>query len=152
MNNAAVVHFPRVPLMAALGLVVLVVAGVGAYRLSGAPASPGLADAAVVATRDIRFSHTADGTLEVRDAGTGELLRRTAAGSPGFLPGSMRGLMYARRLESIPLDAPFRLESRSDGQLVLIDTALGARMALNAFGPGNASEFRSLLRKGEDSP
>lgn len=147
MSTAAVVHFPKVPLAAAIGLVVLVVLGVGAFRLSGAPTSPGIGSAETLAARDISFTQMTDGTLEVRDADTGALLRRTPPGGASFLHGSIRGLMYGRKLEGVPLSAPFHLEARGDGQVVLTDPSLGAQMALNAFGHGNALEFKSLLQE-----
>ena len=148
MQTAAAVYLPRVPLAAAIGLLFLVVAGVGLARLNGMEVTPGLGQALTVPSRLISFEQLAGGALQARDATTGEIIVTSQAGEAGFLHGSMRGLMFNRKRGGIPLTAPFKLESRANGQIVLTDLSDGTAMELNAFGRGNALEFKALLGSG----
>ena len=146
-QSATIVHFPRVPLAGAIGLVCFAVLGVAAARIGGVPPSPGIGDAPAVQSRLVSFEELAGGALTVRDAETKQVIATLPPGGVGFLRGSMRGLMYSRKRDGVPFTHPFRLEYRSNGQLVLTDTSDGVAVELTAFGRTGSGEFRALLVK-----
>lgn len=144
-NTAPAIYLPRVPLAGAIGLVCLVVVGVGVARLNGMAVTPGVGHSEILQSRTLSFEEIPGGILNVRDATTGEIITTTQPGKAGFLQGSMRGLMFNRKRDGVALTAPFRLDTRANGQVVLTDLSDGTAIELNAFGRGNALEFKSLL-------
>lgn len=135
---------PTLPL-AALGALVLVsVLGVGAVRMAGVSPQQ-QADAATVATRQLRFEDRDDGGIAVRDARTGALLDTIAPGTNGFLRSAMRGLVRERKRQGLGAEQPFDLLGRADGRLTLVDPGTRRRIDLESFGPSNAAVFARLL-------
>jgi putative photosynthetic complex assembly protein len=135
---------PTLPL-AALGALVLVsVLGVGAVRMAGVSPQQ-QADAATVATRQLRFEDRDDGGIAVRDARTGALLDTIAPGTNGFLRSAMRGLVRERKRQGLCAEQPFDLLGRADGRLTLVDPGTRRRIDLESFGPSNAAVFARLL-------
>lgn len=143
--NAENAGFPRGPLLALGGLVLVVVLAVSAVRLSGMPISTPDAPAAV--TRALRFEDRPDGSIVVIDAVQGGVVQ-TITGQAGFVRGTLRGLARQRRLEGIGPERPFELIGRADGRLTLVDPATHRRVDLESFGPTNAAEFARLLQAG----
>lgn len=133
---------PRVPMLALAALVLISLISVAAVRWSGI--SVHTPDAKPVATRLLRFEDRPDGSIAVIDAASGRLLERVQ-GEQGFLRGSLRALARERRMREIGALPPFELAARADGRLTLIDTATGARLDLESFGPTNAAVFARLL-------
>lgn len=143
-HSAPLPVFPRVALFGAAALLLLTLLGASAVRLSGIEiAAP---DAAVVATRPLRFEDRPDGSIAVIDAASGRALRHIE-GPQGFVRGALRGLARERRREGIGPEAPFELIGRADGRLTLLDPTTGRRIDLESFGPTNAGEFVRLLRE-----
>jgi putative photosynthetic complex assembly protein len=66
-------------------------------------------------------------------------------GEQGFLRGSLRALARERRMREVGSLPPFELAARADGRLTLMDTATGARLDLESFGPTNAAVFARML-------
>lgn len=133
---------PRAPMLALAALVLISLISVAAVRWSGM--SVHTPDAKPVATRLLRFEDRPDGSIAVIDAADGRLLERVQ-GEQGFLRGSLRALARERRMREVGALPPFELAARADGRLTLIDTATGARLDLESFGPTNAAVFARLL-------
>jgi len=135
----------RIPrgLLLAIGLLLVVtLGGVAAVRMSGVELRE--PDAEAVMTRTLRFEDAPDGSVAVIDAGTGQVIE-SIAGEQGFLRGALRAMARERRQHGLGAEQPFELIGRSDGRLTLQDSATGARIDLEAFGPTNASVFARLL-------
>lgn len=135
-------NFPRAPLWALAALLAFTVTGVAAVRWSGVSIQQ--ADAPAVQTRLLRFEDGTDGSITVIDAATG-LTLQSVEGEQGFLRGALRALARERRLRDLDSQPPFALSARADGRLSLTDTATGARLDLESFGPVNAGVFARLL-------
>lgn len=133
---------PRLPMLALAALVLVSLISVAVVRWSGM--SVHTPDAPPVATRLLRFEDRPDGSIAVIDAASGRLLERVQ-GEQGFLRGSLRALARERRMREIGALPPFELAARADGRLTLIDTATGARLDLESFGPTNAAVFARML-------
>lgn len=134
--------FPRAVLVAAAGVVGLVLLAVAGLRLSGF--DPVQAPGAVAAERRLAFSDTADGAVQVRDAVSGEQVARMA-GEQGFLRGVLRGLARERRALGVPPEHPYVLTLHADARLLITDPATGQRIDLASFGPDNAAVFLRWL-------
>ncbi len=73
------------------------------------------------------------------------------AGEGSFFRGVMRTLVRERLARSI-IDKPeFVLELTSQGGLILVDELTGYWIAIEAFGPDNYREFRSIFDKARES-
>jgi putative photosynthetic complex assembly protein len=141
----AVQAFPRLPLAGAIVLVCVAVVSVAAARLSGVPSESLAFTEAATDTRLLRFEDRRDGSVAVIDAKTGADVAIAAPGTNGFLRGTLRGLMRARKRSGISFNEPFRVERYATGQIILRDEASRADIALNAFGPTNAAVFAAFL-------
>jgi len=143
---------PRGALIAAAGMVVLTLLAVASVRLGfvHAAADPvairAETNVTAVASRDLVFMDSLNGSVDVRDARTGEIRTATAAGSKtGFIRGVMRGLARARHRAGIDKALPFRLTRWSNGNLTLVDPQTGQSVELGSFGPSNRADFEKLL-------
>ena len=139
---------PRGILIAAGMMIAFTIALVGAARLE---LLPEVERSAVeqVASRDLQFQDSADGSILVVDAEAGEQIDRVEPGTNGFLRATMRGLANERKQRGLSREVPFRLTYWEDGSLSLDDLATGQRVNLEAFGPTNAGVFAALLNDGE---
>ena len=135
-------HFPRLPLMLLAGAVISTVLAVTAVRVSGVQIRE--PDAATVSARLLRFLDGPQGSVVAVDAKTGQTLQQFQ-GEQGFLRGALRALARERRMRELGPELPFELNARADGRLTLTDTATGARLDLESFGPTNAAVFAGLL-------
>jgi putative photosynthetic complex assembly protein len=135
---------PQFPLLAAMALVVLTIAGTAAVRWTGL--SPSQAeDAPTVAERKLHFDDQADGSIAIRDARDGTLVDTVEPGTQGFVRGTLRGLARERKRQGLGPETPFELLGRADGRLTLVDPATGRRVDLESFGPTNAAAFAKLI-------
>lgn len=132
------------PLMAMVVLVLCALAATAAVRLTGINISQ-QADAPTLAQRTLRFTDTADGSLQVIDDRSGQVLDTVVAGTGGFIRSTMRGLVRERKRRGLGPETPFELIARSDGRLTLVDPATQRRIDLESFGPVNAAVFARLL-------
>lgn len=148
MQQAVDIRFPKLPLAGALAFVCAAILVVGAARLGGLPASPGLSSTGVVQSRTLRFEDASDGSVKIIDAGTSQVIAIAEPGTNGFLRGSLRALMRVRKREGISFSEPYRLERWSNGQLMLTDLSEGVAIDLNAFGHTNAAVFNAFLVSG----
>ena len=156
MSGAAPETFPRGALTAAGALVVFALLAVAAARLTGftgvaAVPEPAAPEAWAAAARHLRFEDRPDGSLRVRDAGSGRAVADLEPGSAGFVRGLMRAMARLRRLQGVGPEEPFLLSHGPGGALVLADPATGERIALDAFGPSNLGAFADLLRQANSS-
>ncbi len=108
-------------------------------------------NAAVVATRDIRFEDQLDGGIEVRDAKTNAVIEKVAPETNGFMRGAVRSLVRERKRSSIGADKPFSIVALADARLVLRDNVTDHEIDLASFGSTNAEVFAKLLHKQETS-
>jgi putative photosynthetic complex assembly protein len=150
MNPATLPHAeePGVPLpalWALAALLVLTLTGVAFVRVAGV--SIRAPDAAPTVERLLRFEDRPDGSVGVIDATQGQAIT-VLQGEQGFLRGALRALARERRQRGLGPEAPFALTARADGRLTLSDTATGARLDLESFGPTNAGAFARLLTLG----
>jgi putative photosynthetic complex assembly protein len=144
MSNLDEQPFPRAPLIAAILVVGLTVAGVGATRLG--LISPGVAEASnatPVTAADMRFSDMDDGGVLVTVIDDGERIIPPATG--GFVRGVLRGLVRDRRAQGLGSEQPFRVTEWSDGKVTIQDLATGRIVKLDAFGPTNRQAFLDLM-------
>lgn len=146
MNHAAApaAGFPRTPLIAIGGLLVVCLITVAAVRVTGVGAI-NVPDAAAVEVREFRFEDRPDGSIVVLDAAGKQLMDTVAPGTNGFLRGTMRGLARERKRQGVSPDLPFRMIGRADGKLTLEDPGTGRRVDLGSFGPVNAAVFAQIM-------
>jgi putative photosynthetic complex assembly protein len=137
-NNA----LPRHAVQAFGAMLLLVLLGVGAVRLSGVNIR--LPDAPTAAQRTLRFEDGPNGSVSVIDAKTGEQID-SVSGEAGFLRGSLRALVRERKKRGIGSGPGFELIARTDGRLTLLDPATSERLDLESFGPINAAVYRRWL-------
>lgn len=104
-------------------------------------------DAPVVSARALRFKDAQTGQVVVVDDSTGATIEVLDVGTNGFLRSTLRGLARARASESRGAgdEAPFIVEQRADGQILLIDPVINRVIDLRAFGPVNAQVFAKYL-------
>ena len=139
-------RFPSRPVLAA-GLLVglsLCLAAVGRYTGLGVIRMP---EAEIVQYRDIRFGERADGSVNVADAATGNIIGLIGSGSNGFIKGVMRGRPHQTVQGSFGDGPPFRLAQHADGRLTIEDMATHVKIAITNFGPANTEAFGKLLHK-----
>lgn len=137
-------NVPRLPLMAAGGLILLTVLSVGAVRITGQGAMQ-VPDARAASVRELLFEDRSNGSIVVLDARDRHLVDTVAPESNGFLRGTMRGLARERKRQGIGPDVPFQLIGRADGRLTLLDPGTNRRVDLESFGPTNAAAFARLM-------
>lgn len=139
--------FPRGVLIA-VGILltgVILVAGTARWmKLRAVPASAAYR-IAPASTIDLAFSDGADGSVSVRESGSGRLLKVLAPGTNGFVRGVLRGLAQNRLRRGIGAGPPFRLSRFQDGNLSLLDTATGRVIDLQSFGVDNRAAFVQFL-------
>ena len=133
---------PRGPLLLIGAVLLAVLLGVAAVRLSGTEIRE--PDAAAVAQRSLRFEDRRDGSVAVLDARSGQQIE-SIHGEAGFLRGALRAMARERRKQGLGAEPAFELIARADGRLTLNDPATGERIDLESFGPTNAGVFARLL-------
>ena len=134
--------FPRWVLWAAACLLAFTLGAVALVRITGN--GPDQLAANTVAERLLRFEDRAGGGVAVIDGETGQLLT-TVTGEQGFFRGALRALARDRIARKIGPEQPFKLISRADGRLTLLDPVSGQRVDLESFGPTNAAVFVPFL-------
>lgn len=146
---SAVQHeqMPRLPLYAAISLVLASILVVGGQRL-GVLGAPPAAEAATVAasathSEDLRFFDEPDGAVRVSIVGGEDRLIPTASG--GFVRGILRSLVRERRAQGLGPEQAFRVTQWSDGAVTIHDLATGRTLNLNAFGSTNRQDFIALI-------
>jgi putative photosynthetic complex assembly protein len=148
MSNLDEHPFPRAPLIAAILVVGLTVAGVGATRLGLiSPATAEASDAQPVAYADMRFADMDDGGVRVTVLDDGERIIPPATG--GFVRGVLRGLVRDRRARGLGSEQPFRVTEWSDGKVTIQDLATARVIKLDAFGRTNRQAFLDLMNTPE---
>lgn len=138
-------HIPPLPLALSFGMALLALVLVAGARVAGYSPEQTLPGATVVDSRILRFEQAGDGRVTVIDGATGQAITSTAPGAEGFLKGALRGLSRIRMSDEASPTAAYELQRLSNGQLLLIDTASGIKLDLNAYGRGNAAVFAQFL-------
>lgn len=137
---------PRWFITGAALVMVGALAGTAIARLSGASAQQ-LPDAPVRVERQLKFEDTPAGYINVVDAETKQTVLAVEPGTNSFLRGAVRALARERKKTDIGSEHAFRLISRTDGRLTLLDPMNGQRVDLESFGPSNAAVFFDLLSR-----
>lgn len=91
------------------------------------------------------FLEDPDGTIRIREAGSGILLRELAPGEGGFVRGVLRPLRRERMRRNIPAEAPYLLDRHGDGRLTLSDPGADLVLELAAYGPTSVAGFAALF-------
>jgi putative photosynthetic complex assembly protein len=117
---------------------------IGAYRLSGSEAAQN-PPSTIVELRALKFEDRADGSVAVYDAGANEPFEVLPSQSNGFLRGTLRTLVRARKLAGVSSEPPFEVIRWADGRLSLRDPAVGSDINLVAFGQDNYPVFKRFL-------
>ena len=144
MTKPAPDAFPRFALFAVAALLVFSIA----IAITGRQAGIGVMTreaVRAVETRQLFFSDRSDGAVEIREAGSAQLLLVLDPGTNGFVRGAMRGLARERRIRGIGAEVPFSLVYWENGKLTLEDTETGHTIDLSAFGATNFELFPRLL-------
>jgi len=138
-------QMPRLPLYAAITLVLASVLLVGGQRIGliGEPAGTETRQAAATLSEDLRFFDEPDGAVRVEVTGGADRLIPTASG--GFVRGVLRSLVRERRAMGLGAEQAFRVTQWSDGAVTIQDLATGRTLNLNAFGPTNREAFIALI-------
>ena len=132
---------PLIVIAVLLGVLV----AVGLARRMGPPGGQPPA-AAAVRTADLVAQDHDDGSITLREAGTGQVVDTVPPATNGFLRSVLSGLVRERRRERIGAESiPFHLTRWSDGRLTLDDVATGRLIELEAFGQTNEAAFARLL-------
>lgn len=137
-------HIKR-PLIAIGALVALALVGVTVMTVTDAKHLAALPESTVLTSRALSFEDLPDGQVQVFDALSGELIETLAVGEHGFLRSTLRGLARERRSHNMGKELPFVIERRSNGQILLKDTATDRYIDLWAFGETNARVFSRYL-------
>lgn len=138
-------QMPRLPLYAAISLVLASILVVGGQRIGvlGAPPAAETRQATATMSQDLRFFDQPDGGVRVVAGGGEERLIPTASG--GFVRGVLRSLVRERRSMGLGSEQAFRVTEWSDGAVTIHDLATGRTLNLNAFGPTNRQDFLTLI-------
>ncbi|MEO8011084.1 MAG: photosynthetic complex assembly protein PuhC [Dokdonella sp.] len=137
--------FPKVPLYSAAALIIIAIVLVLGVRVTGV-GDLRTPQTEVIAERMLQFQDHQDGSISVMDASTDEVIERIEPGTNGFLRGTLRGLARDRWRDGFGREPAFRLTGRSDGRLLLEDTATGRLVDLGSFGPTNAAVFARFIQ------
>ena len=141
-KSAAPDTFPRWVLWTVCFLLVFTLGSIGLVRITGN--GPDQLAAATITERLLRFEDRPDGSVAVIDGVTGRVLT-TVSGEQGFFRGAVRALARDRTARKVGPEQPFKLISRTDGRLTLLDPVSGQRVDLESFGPTNAGVFAPFL-------
>ena len=141
-KSAAPDPFPRWVLWTVCFLLVFTLGSIGLVRITGN--GPDQLAAATITERLLRFEDRPDGSVAVIDGVTGKVLT-TVSGEQGFFRGAVRALARDRTARKVGPEQPFKLISRTDGRLTLLDPVSGQRVDLESFGPTNAGVFAPFL-------
>ena len=142
-------HRSRPPkaLLAACGaLIVFALVGTTIVRVTGIGDNRDLGGVAV-SSISLTFADEPDGGVTAHNADTGELVRRWAPETGGFVRTTMRALARTRTMSGIGPELPFTLSRTDKGRLLLEDPSTGERVSLEAFGASNEGEFATLLNE-----
>jgi putative photosynthetic complex assembly protein len=134
----------------AFGLALLAVVAVAWTQWFGEPSQPAPMTP-IVQERMFSVADLPGGLVELRDADSGELLKRYDIGEGAFVRTSLRSLADARHRIEPGNTSPFRLEQRESGRLRLIDPVTGQVLELWAFGHSNAEAYLELLPQTNES-
>ena len=143
--------FPRGVLIAVAALIGFTIVMVGVARLTGAK----MAQAPLTPeahSRDIRFVDRKDGSTDVYDVATGQVIQTLAPGGEGFIRGILRSMARQRSGYGVSISEPFHLARRTNGDLTLYDPTTGILLDLRAYGVTNEGSFAALIPPQPSSP
>ncbi len=140
----------RHPIFFLLALLVLAwsLVAVNDQGYRGPPQKP---DVQVIASVTLQVVDNEEGGVIILLSDGADPIVHYDAGEGSFFRGVMRTLVRERLARSI-IDKPeFVLELTSQGGLILVDELTGYWIAIEAFGPDNYREFRSIFDKARES-
>lgn len=138
-------RFPRLPLLAAGGVLGLTLLTVALLRINGIEFSQVPADAVALETRELRFVDDAAGAVLVHRVPDDRVIQVLEPGTNSFIRGVLRSINRERRLRNIDIYEPYQLTRWDDGRLSLHDPATGELVDLGAFGKTQLDAFTVLL-------
>lgn len=136
--------FPKGVLLAVAALLSFTIIMIAVARITGTmlDQAPMTAE---VQSRDIVFMDREDGSTDVKDVATGEVIQTLPPGSEGFIRGVLRSLARQRKGYDATLAEPFHLARRQSGDLTLKDPVTGILLDLRAYGETNQASFAALM-------
>ena len=141
-----VLRHPVFLLLALLGLAWSLIA-VNDQGYQGPPQKP---DVEILARVTLTVVDGDAGAVMILPSGGSNPIVQYGAGEGSFFRGVMRTLVRERTARSIVDKPEFVLELTSQGSLMLVDELTGYWIAIEAFGPDNYREFRSIFDKARD--
>ncbi len=99
-------------------------------------------------TRAIKFNDSADGSIWVADAQSGDELARFPQGEGGFVRATARAMVYNRQRHDLGPAVPFELIEWNDGTMTLRDSQTGRAVELASFGSKTHEIYQDILVKG----
>lgn len=93
-----------------------------------------------------------DGSVMIIDAIDRSILYTVKPGEDGFIRATLRSFVRERKRSNIGATIPFTLTYRSDGSLILGDSATRRHINLGAFGSTNARAFAQFFPEQGNRP
>lgn len=139
MNDAPRRRLPRPVWIAAIGLALFTAAVVmpAGDEFESLPGS--------MRTLEFHAFDAPGGRIVIKEARTAAIVHEIGSGEDAFIRTTLRSLARERRGRGIGAEPPFLLSVRTDGSTWLEDPAIGARLALAAYGHTNEAAFARLL-------
>lgn len=141
----------RVPVGVALVLAVVTAVTYGGRQATLTPPERPVREGVASEHLEVVFHEGEDGTVEVRLADDGALLRSLPPGEGGFMRGVLRPLRRERMRAGVPEGEPYLLERWPDGSLTLTDPGARLHLELAAYGETSVAAFAALF-EGRTAP
>ncbi|MGJ8621783.1 MAG: photosynthetic complex assembly protein PuhC [Yoonia sp.] len=135
---------PRFLVQAMFGLMAASLALVAYAQWFNVPQKGVLIEAPIVQTLDIVMEGNRNGVYDVMTP-DGTLIATSADEKAGFLGVIGRVIDRERFVHDKPLDAPFSVVRRENGNIAIIDETTDLRVELIGYGKDNVAAFAKLL-------
>jgi putative photosynthetic complex assembly protein len=152
MSDHGQESFPRTPLLAIGGLVLLSLLAVGIMQLTGAQGQLDVTTAngetpSIIERQELIFRDLENGAVAVIDPASQVQLTRIEPGTNGFMRSTLRGLGRERMRQNLTPDEPFEIQILDNGRALLVDPSIDRVIDLWAFGESNAMNFINLFNE-----
>ncbi|MEM8784304.1 MAG: photosynthetic complex putative assembly protein PuhB [Pseudomonadota bacterium] len=135
---------PRVPLFAAMGLVVFSLLAVAISSLATSTAPDPANAPTPYAVHSIDFKALGDFRYDVVTLDDGQSIAVVEPGRDGFLSNALRSFRRTRDLRSLPLDAPYQFIEWDTGRATLSDPTTDQHIQVDSFGPIRTGAMQAL--------
>ncbi len=135
---------PKFLVQAMFALMICSLGLVSYAKLTGAPQSGVLVEAAVVESRDFVLLGDRSGVYRVMDA-NGTQIAVSSEDKAGFLGVMGRVIDRERLVHDVESDAPVQVVRRANGHIAILDPTTGMAVELIGYGQDNVAAFARLL-------